>query len=31
MVSQGFARNFGFEKASGDYFVQFDSDAIITG
>lgn len=26
---QGFARNFGFEKASGDYFVQFDSDAII--
>ncbi|MCP9766966.1 glycosyltransferase [Lacihabitans sp. LS3-19] len=26
---QGFARNFGFEKACGDYFVQFDSDAII--
>jgi glycosyltransferase involved in cell wall biosynthesis len=26
---QGFARNFGFTKATGDYFVQFDSDAII--
>ena len=26
---QGFARNYGFERASGDYFVQFDSDAII--
>lgn len=26
---QGFARNFGFEKASGDYFVQLDSDAIV--
>lgn len=26
---QGFARNVGFEKANGDYFVIFDSDAII--
>lgn len=26
---QGFSRNFGFERATGDYFVQFDSDAII--
>lgn len=26
---QGFSRNFGFEKACGDYFVQFDSDAVI--
>ncbi len=26
---QGFARNLGFEKAKGDYFIQFDSDAII--
>jgi glycosyltransferase involved in cell wall biosynthesis len=26
---QGFARNFGFDRASGNYFVQFDSDAII--
>ncbi len=26
---QGFTRNFGFEKATGDYFVQFDSDAVI--
>lgn len=28
-AGQGFARNYGFERASGDYFVQFDSDAII--
>jgi glycosyltransferase involved in cell wall biosynthesis len=28
-AGQGFARNYGFEKASGDYFVQFDSDALI--
>jgi glycosyltransferase involved in cell wall biosynthesis len=28
-AGQGFARNLGFEKATGDYFVQFDSDAII--
>lgn len=26
---QGFTRNFGFERAKGDYFVVFDSDCII--
>lgn len=26
---QGFSRNFGFKKASGDYFVVFDSDCLI--
>jgi glycosyltransferase involved in cell wall biosynthesis len=26
---QGFTRNYGFEQATGDYFVIFDSDAII--
>jgi glycosyltransferase involved in cell wall biosynthesis len=26
---QGFARNYGFERAKGDYFVIFDSDALI--
>ncbi|NBA85893.1 glycosyltransferase [Emticicia sp. CRIBPO] len=26
---QGFSRNYGFERAKGDYFVQLDSDAII--
>lgn len=26
---QGFARNAGFEKASGDYFILLDSDALI--
>lgn len=26
---QGFSRNFGFEKANGDYYVVFDSDCII--
>lgn len=26
---QGFARNFGMERATGDYFVLFDSDCII--
>lgn len=26
---QGFSRNFGFEKATGDYYVVFDSDCII--
>ena len=26
---QGFARNFGYEKATGDYLVVFDSDCII--
>lgn len=28
-AGQGFARNFGFERASGDYFVIFDSDCLI--
>jgi len=26
---QGFSRNYGFERASGDYFIVFDSDCII--
>lgn len=26
---QGFSRNYGFERANGDYFVVFDSDCII--
>lgn len=26
---QGFSRNFGFERAKGDFFVVFDSDCII--
>ena len=26
---QGFARNHGFERATGDYFVIFDSDALV--
>ncbi|AEI49884.1 glycosyltransferase [Runella slithyformis] len=26
---QGFARNYGFERAQGDYFIIFDSDALI--
>jgi glycosyltransferase involved in cell wall biosynthesis len=26
---QGFARNFGYKKASGDYYIVFDSDCII--
>lgn len=26
---QGFSRNFGFERAKGDYFLVFDSDCII--
>ncbi|KAA6439222.1 glycosyltransferase [Dyadobacter flavalbus] len=26
---QGFARNYGFERASGDYFILLDSDALI--
>jgi glycosyltransferase involved in cell wall biosynthesis len=26
---QGFSRNYGFERASGDYFVVFDSDCLI--
>ncbi|XOV91482.1 MAG: glycosyltransferase [Bacteroidota bacterium] len=28
---QGFARNFGYSKASGDYFIVFDSDCLIPG
>jgi glycosyltransferase involved in cell wall biosynthesis len=28
-AGQGFARNYGFERATGDYFVVFDSDALI--
>jgi len=28
-IKQGFARNYGMEKAAGDYFVLFDSDCII--
>lgn len=28
-AGQGFARNFGFERAKGDYFVVFDSDCLI--
>lgn len=26
---QGFARNYGMERATGDYFIFFDSDALI--
>src|SRR3569833_4430622 len=26
---QGFTRNFGFERAKGDYFIIFDSDCLI--
>ncbi len=28
-TGQGFSRNFGFEKAKGDYFIVFDSDCLI--
>lgn len=28
-AGQGFARNYGFEKAKGDYYIVFDSDCII--
>jgi glycosyltransferase involved in cell wall biosynthesis len=28
-AGQGFARNFGFERAKGDYFIVFDSDCLI--
>ncbi|MEZ0612047.1 glycosyltransferase family 2 protein [Fibrella sp. WM1] len=28
-TGQGFSRNYGFERAKGDYFVVFDSDAVI--
>ncbi len=26
---QGFSRNFGFDRANGDYFIVFDSDCIV--
>lgn len=28
-AGQGFARNYGFERAQGDYFIIFDSDCLI--
>jgi glycosyltransferase involved in cell wall biosynthesis len=28
-VGQGFARNFGFSVAKGDYFIVFDSDVVV--
>lgn len=28
-TGQGFSRNYGFERATGDYFVVFDSDAVV--
>jgi len=28
-TGQGFARNYGFRQAEGDYFILFDSDALI--
>ena len=28
-AGQGFARNYGFERAEGDYFIIFDSDCLI--
>ncbi len=28
-AGQGFARNYGFEKSQGDYFIVFDSDCLI--
>ncbi|MCF6361247.1 MAG: glycosyltransferase [Cyclobacteriaceae bacterium] len=28
-AGQGFARNYGFERAKGDYFIVFDSDCLI--
>jgi glycosyltransferase involved in cell wall biosynthesis len=28
---QGFSRNFGFERAKGNYFIIFDSDCLIPG
>lgn len=30
-TGQGFTRNYGFERATGDYFIVFDSDCIIPG
>src|SRR5437868_14373460 len=28
-TGQGFSRNYGYERAKGDYFIVFDSDCII--
>ena len=28
-AGQGFARNYGYDRAKGDYFISFDSDCII--
>lgn len=28
-TGQGFARNYGFERAKGDYFIVFDSDVLV--
>lgn len=28
-TGQGFSRNYGFKRATGDYFVVFDSDAVV--
>jgi GT2 family glycosyltransferase len=28
-TGQGFSRNYGFERAEGDYFVVFDSDVVV--
>jgi glycosyltransferase involved in cell wall biosynthesis len=28
-TGQGFSRNFGFEKATGEYFIQLDSDVLV--
>ena len=28
-VGQGFARNFGFSVAEGEYFIVFDSDVVV--
>ncbi len=28
-AGQGFARNYGFERAKGDYFIIFDSDCLV--
>lgn len=30
-AGQGFARNYGYERAKGEYFIVFDSDCIIPG
>ena len=28
-TGQGFSRNYGFERATGDYFIVFDSDVVV--